>query len=374
MFIGVPKEIKDSENRVAITPAGVASLVHAGHQVVVETNAGMGSGFNDDAYIQEGAVIAGSPSEAWQVDMVMKVKEPLPGEYRYFHENLIIFTYLHLAAAQELAQALLEKHVTAIAYETIQIADGALPLLAPMSEIAGRMAVQVGAQYLERVNGGKGVLLGGVPGVKPANVTIIGGGIVGTNSAKIALGMGAHVTIFDIHIDRLRYLDDIFHGRLQTMMSNRYDIAQAVHATDLLIGAVLVRGARAPHLVSEAMVQTMEAGSVIVDVAVDQGGSIETVDHATTHHNPTYEKFGVIHYAVANIPGAVARTSTLALTNATMPYAVQIANTGGKIEGIIADPALTSGLNTVAGQMTCQPVAESLGYPYVDPTTLACHC
>ncbi|MHB1406519.1 MAG: alanine dehydrogenase, partial [Desulfitobacteriaceae bacterium] len=311
MIIGVPKEIKNSENRVAITAAGVEALTKAGHQVVIEDKAGLGSGISNEDYLNAGAQILATAAEVFAAaDMIMKVKEPQPQEYAFFKEGQILFTYLHLAPEPKLTRALLDKKVVGIAYETIQLDNGSLPLLTPMSEVAGRMAVQLGAQFLEKHEGGKGVLLGGVPGVPPAQVVIIGGGIVGTNSAKMALGLGARVTVIDRSADRLRYLDDVFGGRLVTVMSNSYNIAQAVRSADLLIGAVLVPGARAPHLVSEEMVRTMQSGSVIVDVAIDQGGSIATIDRVTTHQNPVYEKYGVIHYAVANIPGAVARTST----------------------------------------------------------------
>jgi alanine dehydrogenase len=365
MIIGVPKEIKNNENRVAITPAGVAALVHAGHEVLVEKGAGIGSGFNDQEYVQEGAKIVDSAKEAWAADMVMKVKEPLEPEFQYFREGLVLFTYLHLAPEPALTKALVDNKVTAIAYETIQLDNGALPLLTPMSEVAGRMSVQIGAQFLEKSKGGKGVLLAGVPGVEAGRVTIVGGGIVGTNAAKIALGMGAKVTLLDINPDRLRYLDEIFQGRVQTLMSNRYNIAKAVKEADLLVGAVLIPGARAPRLVTEDMVKQMEPGSVIVDVAIDQGGSIETIDRVTTHSEPTYVKHGVIHYAVANMPGAVARTSTIALTNVTVPYAVQIANKGYRQAALDSRP-LARGINVVDGKVTYKAVADALGYTYVD--------
>jgi alanine dehydrogenase len=365
MLVGIPKEIKNNENRVAITPAGVAALVHAGHEVIVETQAGIGSGFADDVYAQEGAEIVSTAKEAWSAEMVMKVKEPLAEEFQYFKEGLVLFTYLHLAPEPALTKALVDNKVIAIAYETIQLDSGALPLLTPMSEVAGRMAVQIGAQFLEKSNGGKGVLLGGVPGVEAGRVTIVGGGIVGTNAAKIALGMGARVTLLDISPDRLRYLDEIFQGRVQTLMSNRYNIAKAVKEADLLVGAVLIPGARAPRLVTEDMVKEMEPGSVIVDVAIDQGGSIETIDRVTTHSNPTYVKHGVVHYSVANMPGAVARTSTLALTNVTVPYAVQIASKGYR-EAALANPALARGINVIEGKVTFKAVADALGYTHVD--------
>jgi alanine dehydrogenase len=364
MIIGVPKEIKNNENRVAITPAGINALTHAGHQVVIETNAGIGSGFTDEEYKQNGAEVLPTAKDVWdRADMVMKVKEPLPEEYGYFREDLILFTYLHLAPELELTKALMEKKVTAIAYETIQLDNGSLPLLTPMSEVAGRMSVQIGAQFLEKSHGGKGVLLGGVPGVRASNVVIMGGGVVGTNAAKMALGLGANVTLIDINPERLRQLDDIFGGRLHTVMSNPYNVAEAVRTADLLIGAVLIPGRRAPRLVTAEMVATMDPGSVIVDVAIDQGGSIETIDRVTTHSEPTYEKYGVVHYAVANMPGAVPRTSTIALTNVTVPYAVQIANSGLHA-AIQSSRPLAKGINVIAGHVTYKAVAESLQLPY----------
>jgi alanine dehydrogenase len=365
MKIGVPKEIKNNENRVALTPAGVHTLVRAGHQVRIESKAGEGCGFADGDYAHEGALIV-SQAETWNdSEMVMKVKEPLPAEYGFFREGLVLFTYLHLAAEPELVQAMLQKKVVGIAYETVQTQNGALPLLAPMSEIAGRMAPQIGAQFLEKHYGGGGILLGGVPGVQAASVVIVGGGAVGTNAAKLALGMGARVTIFDKNADRLRYLDDIFGGRIQTLMSNSYELAKAVESADLLIGAVLIPGAKAPKLVTDDMVKTMKKGSVIVDVAIDQGGSIETIDRITTHDNPVYVKHGVVHYAVANMPGAVARTSTMALTNSTLPYAELIARVGWK-EAVLNNPALAKGVNTVHGHLTHEAVAESLGLSFLD--------
>lgn len=365
MIIGVPKEIKDNENRVAISPAGIDALVEAGHEVLIETGAGEGSGFSDETFIEHGAKIAQSAEDVWSsADMVLKVKEPQPSEYRYFREDLILFTYLHLAAEPELTRALMESKVTAIAYETIQLENGSLPLLTPMSEVAGRMSVQIGAQFLEKPKGGKGVLLGGVPGVLPGNVVIIGGGTVGTNAAKMALGLGANVTILDVNPDRLRELDDIFHGQVRTLMSNRHNIGQAVQQADLLIGAVLIPGRKAPRLVTESMVKTMSPGSVIVDVAIDQGGSIETIDRVTTHSDPIIVKHGVVHYAVANIPGAVPRTSTLALTHVTVPYAVQIANKGVE-RAVEENRSLALGVNVIKGHVTHQAVAESLVLPYV---------
>ncbi|WP_202076811.1 alanine dehydrogenase [Caldalkalibacillus salinus] len=364
MIIGIPKEIKDNENRIANSPAGVQDLTNAGHKVLIETNAGMGSGFTDEDYQSVGATILPSAEAVWtQSEMIMKVKEPLPSEYRYFREGLILFTYLHLAPLPDLTQALIDNKVIAIAYETIQLDNGALPLLTPMSEVAGRMSVQIGAQFLEKPHGGKGVLLGGVPGVSPGRVVIIGGGIVGTNAAKMAMGLGAQVTILDINPDRLRYLDDVFGGRVQTLMSNDLNITQSVKQADLLVGAVLIPGSRAPKLVKEHMVEQMTPGSVIVDVAIDQGGSISTIDKTTTHSDPTYEKHGVVHYAVANMPGAVPRTSTIALTNVTVPYAKQLANKGYE-QAITENPALARGVNVVNGYVTYEAVSQSLDLPY----------
>ncbi|ELK20623.1 alanine dehydrogenase [Anoxybacillus flavithermus] len=364
MIIGVPKEIKNNENRVAITPAGVMSFVSNGHTVIIEKDAGVGSGFTNEAYVNAGAQIIERAADVWaQADMVMKVKEPLPSEYEYFRPGLVLFTYLHLAAEPELARALKEKGVIAIAYETVQVGR-TLPLLTPMSEVAGRMAAQIGAQFLEKPKGGKGILLSGVPGVSRGKVTIIGGGVVGTNAAKVAIGLGANVTIIDLSAERLRELDDIFGSQINTLMSNPMNIAQAVAESDLVIGAVLIPGAKAPKLVTEEMVKAMQPGSVIVDVAIDQGGIVETSDHVTTHDNPTYVKHGVVHYAVANMPGAVPRTSTLALTNVTMPYALQIANKG--VQKAVADnPALRLGVNVANGEITYEAVARDLGYDYV---------
>jgi alanine dehydrogenase len=363
MLIGVPKEIKNNENRVGLTPATVLAYIQAGHRVAVERGAGQGSGFSDDAYLTAGAKIVDTAAEAWSADMVVKVKEPLPDEYGYFRPDLILYTYLHLAAEGSLTQALLDNQVTGIAYETIQGNDRTLPLLQPMSEVAGRMSVQIGAQYLESFYGGSGVLLGGVPGVLPAEVVIIGGGIVGTNAAKMAVGAGAHVTLLDISADRLRYLDDVFAGRLQTVMSNPSNIADAVEKADLLIGAVLIPGARAPQLVSEDMVRSMRPGSVIVDVAIDQGGSIETIDRVTTHDQPTYTNHGVLHYSVANMPGAVPRTSTLALNNATLPYGLTIANAGFQVAAE-SNPMIAKGINTLHGNLTFEAVATAHSLPY----------
>jgi alanine dehydrogenase len=364
MIVGVPKEIKDNENRIALTPAGAALLMMSGHEVIVEQGAGEGSGFTDEEYIQEGVQMVSEASKVWAAaDMIMKVKEPLESEFIHFRRNQMIFTYLHLAAAGDLTSALLEKSVTGIAYETIQLPGGGLPLLTPMSEVAGRMSVQIGAQYLEAFFGGRGILLGGVPGVPPAEVIILGGGIVGTNAAKIALGMGANVVIIERSAERMRYIDDVFEGRVSTLMSNPLNIGSAVQKADLLIGAVLIPGARAPKLVTEDMVKQMKKGAVIVDVAVDQGGSIETVNRVTTHSDPTYITHGVLHYSVANMPGAVPRTSTLALTNVTLPYAIELANKGLE-KAVNENPPLKLGVNTFRGKVTHQAVAESLEMPY----------
>lgn len=359
MIIGIPKEIKNNENRISLSPSGVQALIQAGHQVLVEAGAGIGSGFSDSVYKAAGADIISSNQEVWQrAKMIMKVKEPLAEEYSFFQEDQIIFTYLHLAANAELTNSLVQKKVIAIAYETIQLENRSLPLLTPMSEVAGRMSVQIGAQFLEKPHGGRGVLLGGVPGVSPGRVVIVGGGIVGTNAAKMAMGLGADVTILDINTDRLRYLDDLFGGRLRTVMSSSYNIAAEASKADLLIGAALIPGARAPKLVTEEMVKEMLPGSVIVDVAIDQGGSVETIDRVTTHSSPTYVKHDVVHYAVANMPGAVPRTSTIALTNATVPYALQLANLG--LEGSCQNrPELMKGINVMKGHITYPAVAEA---------------
>ncbi|MGN8646878.1 alanine dehydrogenase [Gracilibacillus sp. HCP3S3_G5_1] len=365
MKIGVPKEIKSNENRVAITPAGVMMLTQAGHEVRIESGAGLGSGIEDAAYKGAGAEIVPSAEEAWAQELVVKVKEPQPSEFSFFRKDLLLFTYLHLAAEQEVAEALLEHKTTGVAYETIQLANGALPLLTPMSEIAGRMSVQAGVRFLEKTYGGKGVLSSGVPGVSPANVVIIGGGIVGTNAAKIAIGLGANVTLLDINIDRLRQLEDLYQGKIRTLASNEYNIAEQVKTADLVIGAVLIPGAKAPKLVTEEMVKMMEPGSVIVDVAVDQGGSIETIDRVTTHENPVYVKHDVIHYAVANIPGAVSQTATFALTNATAPYILNLANKGLK-NYLLTDPAFAKGVNTYQGKLVHEAVAKALDRRYTD--------
>ncbi|XEC97803.1 alanine dehydrogenase [Paenibacillus tarimensis] len=365
MKIGVPKETKNREHRVAMTPASVKAYTDNGHEVLVETGAGTGSGFADEDYRGAGGVIVRTAEQVWSADMVVKVKEPLPEEYRYFRNGLILYTYLHLAPDPVLTAALVNGGVTAIAYETIQLENGSLPLLTPMSEVAGRMSIQLGARFLENAEGGRGVLLGGVPGVPPARVVIIGGGIVGANAAKMAVGLGADVTLLDINPDRLRALDDQFRGRLKTVVSDSYTIGEAVRQADLLIGAVLVPGARAPKLVTAEMVKSMLPGSVIVDVAIDQGGSVETIDRVTTHDHPTYEKYGVIHYAVANIPGAVARTSTIALTNATTPYGLQIAREGC-MQAALRNPAIAKGINVTGGVVTHPAVAEAQGLGYTE--------
>jgi alanine dehydrogenase len=357
MIIGVPKEIKDNEYRVAMTPGGARQLVEAGHQVWVETGAGEGSGFPDAQYEASGAKIVPINADTWSAQMVVKVKEPQPSEYEFMRPDLVLFTYLHLAAEERLTREMMERGLTGIAYETVELPNGHLPLLTPMSEVAGRMAIQVGAHYLEKMNGGRGKLLGGVPGVVPADVVIIGAGVVGTNAAQMALGMGAHVVIIDINLDRLRYLNEVMSGRLTTLSSNPLNIAEAVRRADLLVGGVLIKGAKAPKLVTREMISTMNPGSVVVDVAVDQGGCIETT-HPTTHSNPTFLVDGVIHYCVANMPGAVPRTSTYALSNATLPYTVKLANRGAEA-AIQADPALAKGVNAYKGKITYPAVAEA---------------
>lgn len=357
MIIGVPTEVKNSENRVALTPAGTMALKQAGHTVLVQAGAGLGSGMRDEEYVAAGAEMVPSAEEAWgRAEMVVKVKEPIPSEYGFLRPELLLFTYLHLAASSELTAALLKSGITAIAYETIQMPDRSLPLLTPMSEIAGRMSVQAGAYYLEKAHGGRGVLLGGVPGVPPADVVIIGGGVSGTHAAKMALGLGAQVQILDINLDRLRYLEDVLHGRVITQMSSPLNIARAVRGADLVIGAVLIPGAKAPCLVTNDMIKSMKKGSVVVDIAIDQGGCIETI-RATTHADPVYEVDGVIHYGVANIPGAVPRTSTFALSNATLPYMLQLANKGAD-RAMAENAALALGLNVRGGKIT-HPAVET---------------
>jgi alanine dehydrogenase len=363
MIIGVPKELKDHESRVGITPAGVHALVAAGHQVLVEHQAGELSAMPDDDYQAAGAEIVGSAYDVWRLaNLIVKVKEPIEREYKHFREGLLLFTYLHLAPVPELTSALLEKKVTGIAYETVRDRSGTLPLLTPMSEVAGRMSVQVGATYLEKERGGRGLLLGGVPGVPPGHVVILGGGIVGTNAAKIALGLGARVTLVDLNLNRLRELDDIFNGRLNTLASNSYNIAHAVCEADLVIGGVLIPGASAPKLVTREMVSKMRKGAVIVDVAIDQGGCIETA-HPTTHSDPSFVLDGVVHYCVTNMPAAVPNTSTLALTNATFPYVMKLASHGVE-PAVKEDPGFAAGVNTYNGVLTCEPVAQSQQRPW----------
>ncbi|MDX6613079.1 MAG: alanine dehydrogenase [Blastocatellia bacterium] len=358
MIVGLPKEIKDNEYRVGLTPAGVRALTDAGHKVVVERTAGEGSGFADSLYQRAGATLLDTADDVWlQGEMIVKVKEPIAPEYPRMREGQLLFTYLHLAPDHELTKQLVDRKVTGIAYETITDRRGALPLLTPMSEVAGRMAIQVGAHYLEKMSGGGGVLLGGVPGVPAARVVIIGGGVVGTNAAKIAVGMGAHVTIIDNNLDRLRELDDIFLSKISTLASNAYMIQDAISTADLIVGAVLVPGGAAPKLITRGMLKEVPRGAVIVDVAVDQGGCIETT-HPTTHSNPTYYVEDVLHYCVANMPGAVPRTSTFALTNATLPYALKLANKGFS-DAIRSDPGLWAGVNTYAGKLTYEAVATA---------------
>lgn len=358
MIIGVPREIKDNEARVGVTPAGVKALTEAGHKVLVETGAGALSSFPDYEYQNAGAEIVGDAGHVWgKSEMVVKVKEPIESEYVFFREGLVLFTYLHLAPLPELTNKLLERKVIGIAYETVRDKRGTLPLLTPMSEVAGRMSVQVGAAYLEKERGGRGILLGGVPGVPPAHVTIIGGGIVGTNAARIALGFGAKTTLIDVNLNRLRELEDIFGGRLYTLASNSYNLAQATREADLVIGGVLIPGTTAPKLVTREMVANMKKGAVIVDVAIDQGGCVETA-RPTSHSNPSYTVDGVVHYCVTNMPGAVPHTSTLALTNSTFPYVMRIANLGAR-EALRKDSGFAEGLNTWLGSLTHQGVAES---------------
>ncbi|MBX6754806.1 alanine dehydrogenase [Thermorudis peleae] len=369
MIIGVPKEVKVQEERVAVTPHGVREFVRHGHQVLVEQGAGVGSGFPDREYVAAGATIVPTAADVWaQAEMIMKVKEPIPAEYPYLRPGLVLFTYLHLAADEALTRTLLDRQVTAIAYETVQLADGSLPLLAPMSEVAGRLAVQVAAYYLMRPHGGRGVLLGGVAGVSAANVVILGGGIVGTNAAQMALGLGANVTLLDINVDRLRFLEQILHGRFHTLMSNQQHIADAVEQADVVISGVLIPGARAPRLVTREMVASMRRGSVIVDVSIDQGGSIET-SRPTTHADPVYEEYGVVHYCVTNMPGSVPRTSTFALSNVTLSYGLKLADLG-VVEAVRRDPALARGVNTYQGKVTHPSVASAFGLPYTPLETL----
>lgn len=364
MLIGLPKETKNHENRVGMTPSNVKALTRRGHRVLVQSGAGEGSFLSDDEYRLAGATIVPRAEDAWAAQLVVKVKEPTPAEYGYLHRDMILFTYLHLASDRPLVEALLASGVTAVAYETVQTADGKLPLLAPMSEVAGRMATQIGATYLQKTQGGRGVLMGGVPGVAAANVAILGAGIVGTNAARVAAGCGAQVTVLDVSHDRLKYLDDIYRGQLQTRFSDEYNIEEAVYNADLVIGAVLIPGGRTPWLVTADMLPKMRRGSVIVDVAVDQGGCIET-SRPTTHSNPTYEIDGVVHYCVANMPSAVPRTSTFALSIQTAIYVVQLADEG--VDAIRKNPALKFGMNTHRGLVTYPAVAQEFDMQYVDP-------
>ncbi len=362
MLIGVPKEVKDQEYRVAMTPGGVRQLVEYGHGVVIQSGAGLGSGFSDEQYRSEGAEIVPTSAEAWKAELVVKVKEPQPQEYGFLHPGLILFTYLHLAAERNLTLEMMKRGLTGIAYETVEQPDGQLPLLKPMSEVAGRLAVQIGAHYLEKVNGGAGKLMGGVPGVEPATVAIIGAGTVAANAARIALGMEAEVVVLDVNIDRLVHLEETLEGRLKTLSSNPLNIAEAVSQADLLIGAVLLKGARTPRLVTRSMIKSMKPGSVVVDVSVDQGGCVETV-RPTTHSNPVYLVDGILHYGVTNMPGAVPRTSTYALSNATLSYIVKLAN-GGLRKAVKDDHALAMGVSIHAGKATYGAVAEAFDLPF----------
>ncbi len=363
MIIGVPKEIKEQEDRIALTPAGADALIRAGHKVLVEKNAGMGASFTDEEYSNLGAKIVSDASQVWEeADMILKVKEPLKSEYKYFRKGLIIFTYLHLAADEELTKAMMDAGTIGLAYETVQNPDRSLPLLTPMSEVAGRMAVQEGSVYLEKTRGGKGLLVDGVPGVAPAHIVVIGAGTVGTGAIRRAVGLGARVTVLDINTDRLRYLNEVFMGRIETQYSNNFNVTNAVKSADLVIGAVLIPGAKAPKLITEEMVKLMEPGSVLVDIAIDQGGCIETT-HPTTHADPIFMKHDVVHYAVANIPGAVPKTSTLALTNATLPYALRIANKGWK-QALIDEEPLRKGANILEGKLVYKAVADAFDLPY----------
>ena len=369
MKIGIPKETLKNENRIAMTPEGAFALIDAGHEVYVETGAGEGSGFTDESYADVGVTIVKTAAEAWEKELILKVKEPQVEEYDYLYDGQMIFTYLHLAAHESLTKKLMDKKVTAIAYETVQLSNNALPLLTPMSEVAGYMATQLGAQFLEKTKGGKGVLLAGIPGVKRGKVTIIGGGNVGTNAAKIAVGLGANVSIIDLSADRLRELDELFGSSVSTVMSNPLNIQNEIENSDLVIGAVLIPGAKAPTLVTEEMVKKMMPGSVILDVAIDQGGIFETADRITTHDDPTYEKHGVLHYAVSNMPGAVPRTSTIGLVNATLPYVLQIANKGF-MRACTDNEALAKGINVHGGYVTIKGVADAHELSYKDISTL----
>ncbi|MEX0980386.1 MAG: alanine dehydrogenase [Gemmatimonadota bacterium] len=364
MLIGVPKEIKANEYRVALVPAGAEALARAGHEVMIEKGAGEGSGFSDELYASAGAEIVATAAEVWErAEMIVKVKEPIAPEWPHIRKDQLLFTYFHFAASEPLTKALLDSGSVAIAYETVQLPNGELPLLTPMSEVAGRLSILEGAKYLERFYGGRGMLLGGVPGVLPAKVVIIGGGVVGTHAAKMAAGFGADVTMLDVSLNRLRYLADVMPANVRLLYSNRYNIREQIETADLVVGAVLIPGKKAPALVLREDLKHMQDGAVIVDVAVDQGGCVETI-HATTHEDPIYEVDGVIHYGVANMPGAVSRTSTLALTNATLPYAIKLANMGWKA-ACREDPALALGANVVNGAVTYEGVAEAFDMEYV---------
>lgn len=363
MIIGIPKEIKKDEYRVGIVPAGVKDLASNGHRVLVEKNSGIGSGITDAEFKMEGAEILDNPAEIYsQAEMIIKVKEPIPSEYEHLKKGQILYAFLHLAPAKELTEALLKQEIIGIAYETVELENGSLPLLIPMSEVAGRMSIHEGAKYLEREKGGRGILLGGVPGVKPGNVVVFGGGIVGSNAARMAVGTGANVILLDINLEKLRYLDDIFGGRITTLSSNSHNILDSIEKADLVIGAVLITGAKAPKLITREMLKHMQNGSVIIDVCIDQGGSLET-SRPTTHSNPTYMEEGVIHYCVTNMPGAVARTSTFALTNATFPYALELANKGFK-KAIEENSALKKGVNVYKGEVTHPSVSKALNLVY----------
>jgi alanine dehydrogenase len=365
MIIGVPKEIKNNENRVAVTPAGVAEFTKNGHTIYVQSDAGKGSGFSDTQYADAGAVILPTIEEVYAIaEMIVKVKEPIASEYQLIRENQLLFTYFHFASSEPLTKAMIDRKAVCLAYETVERSDRSLPLLVPMSEVAGRMAVQEGAKYLEKPMGGFGILLGGVAGVKPANVLVLGGGIVGTQSAKMAAGLGANVTIMDISLPRLRYLEDIMPANVDTVMSNEYNIRELIQSTNLIIGGVLIPGAKAPSLITRDMLKLMKPGTVMVDVAIDQGGCFET-SHATTHEDPIYEVDGVVHYCVANMPGAVPYTSTLALTNATLPYAIQLANKGWK-NACATNEELRKGLNVVNGKIVFKGVSDAWNLPYSD--------
>lgn len=369
MLIGIPKEIKNNENRVALTPAGVVEFKKCGHVVYVQTSAGVNSGFSDKAYEEAGAILLPTIESVYEAaDMIIKVKEPIASEYPLIKKDQLLFTYFHFASSEPLTRAMMERGAVCLAYETVEKADRSLPLLVPMSEVAGRMSIQEGAKYLEKPIKGKGILLGGVPGVKPAQVVVIGGGIVGMQAAKMAAGLGANVTIIDISLPRLRYLDDVMPANVTTIMSNHYNICEAIKTADLVVGAVLIPGAKAPHLITRDMLTLMQPGTVLVDVAVDQGGCVETC-RPTTHEDPTFIIDGIVHYCVANMPGAVPYTSTVALNNATLPYALQLANEGWKV-ACSKNPELCKGLNIVNGKVVYKGVAEAWGLPYQDVETV----